>query len=253
MSEVSFMTEVEMATEEVFSGPLAESVPTSVSAFSHRPGARFRSDSTPSFQFFDEEQDGLEWSEESAIVDEDAESLNGDLQYEHYDSDNLESGRRPAGNRRKSSGYSRHSAQADEPLLLRRTSSSSSTRSGRHANGRHNQKIYILTEDLTIVVAGFTTSWIGFSIYIIFCVMTGGLGYLLLRWLPRWRIGLVGKSAPLREAAWVVIENQWGEVATQDIVQVPYGRSLSSVFGTHEKAILRDYHEDDDPGRCNLK
>lgn len=241
------MTEVEMATDEVFSGPLAESVPTSVSAFSHR--GRFRSDSTPSFQFFDEEQDGLEWSEEDAIVDEDAESLNGDLQYEHYDSEDMESGRRPTSYRRKSSGYSRHSAQPDEPLLLRRTSSASSTRSGRHANGRHNQKIYILTEDLTIVVAGFKTSWIGFSIYIIVCVMTGGLGYLLLRWLPRWRIGLVGKSTPLREADWVVIENQWGEVATQDIVQVPYGRSLSSVFGTHEKAILRDYHEDDDPGR----
>ncbi|QDS69980.1 hypothetical protein FKW77_003032 [Venturia effusa] len=251
MSDASFMTEVEMATEEVFSGPLAESVPTSVSAFSHR--GRFRSDSTPSFQFFDEEQDGLEWSEEDAIVDEDSSSLNGDLQYEHYDSDDLESGRRPSTNRRKSSGYSRHSARADEPLLLRRTSSSSSTRSGRHANGRHNQKIYILTEDLTIVVAGFTTSWLGFSIYITLCVMTGGLGYLLLRWLPRWHIGLIGKSTALREADWVVIENQWGEVATQDIVQVPYGRSLSSVFGTHEKANLRDYHEDDDPVMKTLR
>ena len=47
------MTDVEMATDEMFSGPLAESVPTSVSAFSHR---RFRSDSTASFQFFDESE-----------------------------------------------------------------------------------------------------------------------------------------------------------------------------------------------------
>ncbi|KAK3059255.1 hypothetical protein LTS18_011285, partial [Coniosporium uncinatum] len=104
MSEASFITDVEMAQDEVFSGPLAESVPTSVSAFSHR---RFRSDSNASFAFYDEERDDLsddlegrdlEDLPEEAIEDDDettdveVEATNGYAQ----DGDDVEAGRRPS-------------------------------------------------------------------------------------------------------------------------------------------------------------
>jgi cation-transporting ATPase 13A2 len=103
------------------------------------------------------------------------------------------------------------------------------------------------------VVAGFKTSYLGFATYVAICVVTLGLGYLLLRWLPRWYVKLVGSPAPLRECDWVVIENQWGEMAIQDISKQPYGRALSSVFGSDEKGGLRDYHEDDDPIITHLR
>jgi cation-transporting ATPase 13A3/4/5 len=66
--------------------------------------------------------------------------------------------------------------------------------------------MYIVTEDLTIVIAGFRTSSIGLLIYALVCVCTVGLGYLLLRWMPHWRVKLVGSPCTLRDCSWVVIE-----------------------------------------------
>ena len=241
-----------MATDEMFSGPLAESVPTSVSAFSHR---RFRSDSTASFQFFDEdEQQGGDEEQGEIYLDEDAitDAMDGDSAmpdgFADEDTD-LEMGaaRSRTSSRRKSSIASSNGG-VERPLLLRRISSSSSTGSGRRSrDGRQQQKIYILTEDLTIVIVGFKTSYIGFVVYMALSVCTLGIGWLLLRWVPRWHIKLVGSPAPLREADWVIIENQWGEVITQHIRKETYGRSLSSIFGIKEKAGVREYDEDDDP------
>jgi cation-transporting P-type ATPase 13A2 len=111
---------------------------------------------------------------------------------------------------------------------------------------RMTQKIYILTEDLTIVVAGFKTSLLGFALYICFCVLTGGLGYLLFRWLPKWHTRLVGKAIPLGQADWVVVENQWGEMVVQNLSTQTFGQSISSVFG-HPRSKMQDYDEYDDP------
>jgi cation-transporting ATPase 13A3/4/5 len=108
------------------------------------------------------------------------------------------------------------------------------------------QKIYILTEDLTIVVAGFKTSLLGFALYICFCVLTGGLGYLLFRWLPKWHTRLVGNAIPLGQADWVVVENQWGEMVVQNLSTQTFGQSISSVFG-HPRSKMQDYDEYDDP------
>jgi cation-transporting ATPase 13A3/4/5 len=108
------------------------------------------------------------------------------------------------------------------------------------------QKIYILTEDLTIVVAGFKTSLLGFAMYICFCVLTGGIGYLLFRWLPKWHTRLVGKATPLGQADWVVVENQWGEMVVQALSTQVFGQPISSVFG-HPRSKMQDYDEYDDP------
>ncbi|KAF2669226.1 hypothetical protein BT63DRAFT_455205 [Microthyrium microscopicum] len=251
ISQVSFATDVEMATEEMFSGPLAESVPTSIASFAHRRG---RSDSITSFAYFDEEID-READTNGRITEdeEDSEELyQGDIYgYEPPDDEDVERADRRPSIRRKSSDNSRRDS-SDEPLLLRRMSSSSSTRSVYGRNGRTSQKIYILNEDLTIVIAGFDTSFIGFPIYILLCVASLGIGYLLFRWVPRWRVKLVGAARPLRESSWVVIENQWGEMSIHDILKQKYDRPLSSVFGIQEK-FGREYDEDNDPILKSLK
>lgn len=157
--------------------------------------------------------------------------------------DDVELGlRRSSSSRRKSSMLSRRST--DAPLLRRHSSTSSYGGYGRE--GWQSQKIYILTEDLTIVVAGFRTSNARFVIYTVICTLTAGLAWLLLRWMPRWRVNFVGIPAPLHECDWVVIENQWGEMAVQNVKKQTYGRSLASVFGTDEKGAFRDYDEDSD-------
>jgi cation-transporting ATPase 13A2 len=198
LSTASFLDEVEMAQDEMFSGPMGESVPTSVSSFAHRRG---RADSTASFTYFQEDDDQpSELLEDgSAIVDDE-----DDIHFEEDDSADLEAGEL-SNMRRVSSGVSRASRDSVHDRLLR----SDSARTEGSAFGRGNrmsQKIYIVTEDLTIVVAGFRTSTPGFALYSIICVLTLGLGYLLFRWLPRWQVRLIGTPSPLRECSWVVIE-----------------------------------------------
>src|ERR1700712_4855725 len=56
MSQTSLVPDdlVEMASEDVFSGPLGESLPTSISSFAHR---RRRADSMASFAYYEEEEE----------------------------------------------------------------------------------------------------------------------------------------------------------------------------------------------------
>jgi cation-transporting ATPase 13A2 len=103
---------------------------------------------------------------------------------------------------RISSGFSRRS---EDYALLRRDSMGTEG-SGIRRNRRTSQKLYIVNEDLTIVVAGFRTTTIGFILYTTLCAITFGLVYLLLRWLPRWRVRLVGLQTSLCDSTWVVIE-----------------------------------------------
>ncbi|KAF4333604.1 ATPase [Fusarium beomiforme] len=255
-SRSSIFEDVEMAHEELFSGPVAESLPTSVSAFSHR---RPRADSTASFAFYDDDADGFP-------DDEDAESVAvqsiagdyirrsvsdiGDLEFgvdgtEEYDESPERDYRVSEDNyalRRHSSAYSRHSVNAH---LLRRDSTATAGSFRRY--GRISQKVYLANEDLTIVIAGFKTSKIGSAIYISLCILTCGLAYLLFRWLPRWYVGLLGQATSLGECEWVVIENQWGELVTMDVQSQIYGRPLSTIFGLPEKFYSDALDEDVDP------
>jgi cation-transporting ATPase 13A2 len=235
ISTSSFLDDVEMAQEEVFGGPVAESVQTSVSSFAHR---RARADSTASFTYYQEDEDEeLEPSgDDSAILDDEEGT-----QYEEDNSADLEAGEL-ADLRRSSSARSRDSVH---DRLLR--SDSGRTAGSNFERGyRTSQKIYIVAEDLTVAVAGFRTSTLGYALYITICVLTLGIGYLVLRWLPRWQVQLVGKPSPLRNCTWTVIENQWGEFGIQDVESQEYGRSLSTVFGSPEKRYIVSYDEEDD-------
>ena len=243
----------------MFSGPMSESVPTATSTFAYQ---RSRRDSTASFQFYDDDLDfdSEEWPEdEEAVLDEqDAlerqETLDADTAFMEteadVDSDRRSSdgyARRPSTKGRKSSDLSRRSRTSAESPLLKRHHSGGSDTSGYRVGGRVSQKIYILTEDMTIVVAGFKTSLFGFALYICISVLSLGAGYLILRWMPKWYVKLVGKTTPLSKCDWLVIENQWGEMAVQDLNKQSFGQSLSSVFGYSEKGKLTDYDEYDDP------
>lgn len=222
MSDASFIDDVDMAQDEMFSGPISESVPTSNTGFAHR---RARVDSITSFTYYEEDSEPDSWLEEEAIIDEEEDEDRVDNEEDDDVDDgheqngfarsdiDIESGERPLPARqRKSSGLSGSSRTShtctQDPLLRRHDSGASdaSYTSGRGTNNRLSQKIYIQSEDLTIVIAGFNTSILGVALYTTLCIVTAGLGYLLFRWLPRWRIRLVGSATPLKHCSWVVIE-----------------------------------------------
>ena len=222
-----------------------------MSAFSHR---RARADSTTSFVYYDENDETQDPDTPSLLEGEDEyprRSIGdiGDLEFGEVLEDDDDSADRDYDVepddyvlRRRSSTLSRSSVRAH---LLRRDSVATE-RSSRVA-GRSSQKLYMKNEDLTIAIAGFRTSRVGFSLYICLCVITGGLGYLLLRWLPRWYVAVVGQASNLRDCDWVVIENEWGEMVILDVQVKSYGRPLSSVFGLSEKMFAESFDDDTDP------
>lgn len=240
---------------------MSESVPSSSTGFAHRHS---RADSVTSFTYFQEDQESPDWPEdEAAVLEPDEENPDAGKQFE----DEIASLETPP-KRRKSSGHSRGSVE--DPLLFRPDSAKTDA-SNLGQWSRTTQKIYVVTEDLTIVIAGFVTRLTGLFAYIAICTLTLGLGYLVLRWIPRWRVQLTGTPKPLRECTWVVIEvrstssqkrqkavakldqNQWGEFEVQYIAKAQYGHAISTVFGSVEKQGFHDYDEDDDPVMMQLR
>lgn len=108
-------------------------------------------------------------------------------------------------------------------------------------------------EDLTIAIAGFSTSYWGFAAYFLLCFMTGGIAFLVLRWLPRWYVAILGRATALQSCDWVVIENQWGELAIIAVRSQDYGRPVSSVFGASEKLLSYGLDDENDPLLENLR
>ncbi|KAF6824536.1 p-type ATPase [Colletotrichum plurivorum] len=238
-SSTSIFEDVEMAHDELFSGPMAESLPTSVSAFSHR---RPRADSTTSFTYYQDEPETF-----PAAFDDERRSISdvGDFAFgEEDESDvDIENGEAEDDyvlHHRRSSTLSRSSVHA---RLLRRDSAT--TNKSSRGDGRLSQKVYMVNEDLTIAIAGFRTSMWGFAVYSLAFICTLGLSWLLLRWFPRWQVRLLGRPSPLADCDWVVIENQWGEFAVLDVEKKLYGRAMSTIFGSSEKSYVID--DDYDP------
>ncbi|OKL61963.1 hypothetical protein UA08_02661 [Talaromyces atroroseus] len=139
-----------MAHDEVFSGPMSESVPSSIASFAHR---RSRHDSTVTFTYLTEDEDLGQDVEEALEQDTDLEDDNF-----LDDRDGAESIVSFGKRHRRSESH----ASAEHPLLDRHESAQSFL-DRRKAGGRISQKIYIATEDLTAVITGFCTSPWGLS------------------------------------------------------------------------------------------
>ncbi|KAL2753925.1 hypothetical protein ACRALDRAFT_2108060 [Sodiomyces alcalophilus JCM 7366] len=236
-SELSVFEDVEMAQDELYDGPIAESLPTSVSAFSHR---RPRADSTTSFTFHQVDTELDYEGEDTSAVSDDLEA--GDFRFGEEDTSgdfDVASQNGDYSLHRRSSTQSRSSVR---DRLLR--TESIKTTDSRGGQGRHSQTVYMINEDLTIAIAGFRTSRTRFAAYVSLCVCSLGLGWLLLRWLPRWYVWVLGRASPLSDCDWVVIENQWGEVTIMDVEKKLYGRPMSTVFGSTEKQYMLDDEHD---------
>lgn len=171
---------------------------------------------------------------EFGIVDEEDEEDEEDGDYEPSTHDYVP--------QRRSSTFSRTSIRAH---LLRRDSTATAASS--RLPGRNSQKLYMKNEDLTVAIAGFSTSKTGYLLYVLLCCLTFGLAYLLLRWLPKLYVAIVGQSCHLRDCDWVVIENEWAEMAILDVKIQLYGRPVSSVFGLSEKIYVGGFDDETDP------
>lgn len=90
------------------------------------------------------------------------------------------------------------------------------------------QRFYLAEEDIVIGIAGYEDClWKKFLYYVI-TVCTLGIGYLVLRWLPKYRVNLMGTPCALGKADWCVIENEYGELSIVPISRTRFGERLSN-------------------------
>ncbi|KKK26723.1 putative P-type ATPase [Aspergillus rambellii] len=237
-SSYSVVTDVEMARNEIFDGPISESIPSSVASFSHRRSSRNRKDSTAGFIHFQDDGDALEWSYRDSIdTDNDVDDLAAAEIVETNESTKFS-----YRSRLSQSQYRRSSIE--DPLLPRRSLSVGSSAGDWKGDGRVSQEIHIASEDSSIIIAGFSTTTMGSFIYYILCTLTLGLAFLLFRWFPRWKIQLLGRPTPLRECQWVVVEDQWNQINVCEVMDQTYERPLSTIFADSHRTL---YDEDNDP------
>ena len=106
--------------------------------------------------------------------------------------------------RSRQSAYRRSSIE--DPLLPRRSLSFGSSNNEWKSKDRIKQEIHIASEDSTLVITGFRTATTGAVLYFFLCTVTLGFAFLIFRWLPRWRIKLLGKYSSLSQCQWAVVE-----------------------------------------------
>lgn len=88
----------------------------------------------------------------------------------------------------------------------------------------------IVDDDLTLYTSGRKSTGLRSAIYIILCVITGGIYYLICRWNTT--IEMKTKTFPcsLADADYICIKNQWGEISLNRITKIDFGMKASMIF-----------------------
>lgn len=95
---------------------------------------------------------------------------------------------------------------------------------------QYYQRFYIAEEDLVIGIGGYRTSKLGLFLYNILCITTLGLFYLLMRWLPYYKVRICGIRVPLAKAEWVVIESEYSDLSCVNVRRSWYNRPMSTLL-----------------------
>lgn len=95
---------------------------------------------------------------------------------------------------------------------------------------QYYQRFYIAEEDLVIGIAGYKTSRLRYFLYKVMCIITGGLFYLLMRWMPHYKVKFYGIKVPLATAEWVVVESEYGDFNSIEVERRWYNRPMSTLL-----------------------
>lgn len=248
---------------EIFSGAGLETVPSAIAAFHHAhtfendeneevlstesvPDDASTDSARPTFKFFT--PDEIEHAPVASTVDDPLVD---------YDTDwDLEDGNQEQDQRREQDQnqvvpadmHSESLESVTAPLFRTDTASSTASEEEPSAAQRaalrdaypcaatHYQRFYIAEEDLVVGIAGYRTSKARRALYHTLCVFTLGVAWVVLRWMPRARVGLQGRKAPLGAADWVVVENEHGELQIQKVEHRRFGRAADTVFNFRDGA-----------------
>ncbi|KAK9451654.1 uncharacterized protein V1518DRAFT_409163 [Limtongia smithiae] len=258
ISESSYYSE--MAQDGPFDGPAPEGVPSAISSFPHRNStsrSRSRSlSSTRSFRFFDgravERANEIDMNIHGYRYDDALEQPFENGGEYATDLSAFEAG----GMDSDDETHSLHSVLPDGSFRRRLQSNGSMDHSKQFnnrdstarplLNGRDSydrvvpeilqQTVYLPEEDMIIALAGYKTNKLRYALFLFLCLATGGVVYLILRWIPKWRLYMIGTRVPICNCDWVVLENQWGELSFHNITKISYNFPMSTVFALRKSA-----------------
>lgn len=129
--------------------------------------------------------------------------------------------------RRRSSVSSGKSGASSSEALQRLSANESAFRQD-YSPVTCYQRYYLAEEDIVVGIAGYADCLWKSVLYYLLCVCTFGIGYLVLRWMPRYRINLMGTPCPLGLADWCIVENEYGELTIVNITRGRFGERLSN-------------------------
>lgn len=105
--------------------------------------------------------------------------------------------------------------------------------------GKSQQLFYIAEEDTSISITGLQCKQLRVLFYRILCVLSLGVAYIILRWLPLWKVYFTARPSPLCACDWVLIQNQWGEVTLLPVEVTKYTEDANPVLAaraqTHQE------------------
>ncbi|KAG0284884.1 hypothetical protein BGZ96_010787 [Linnemannia gamsii] len=99
-----------------------------------------------------------------------------------------------------------------------------------HRHDRCQQRVYLEEEDVELVFTGYRYRKSRLYLYYIFCALSIGIIFLLGRWMPRHYIAFVAQKCEMNHAEFIVVQNEWGQLAMESVFTKYYGGPIDSVF-----------------------
>ncbi|KAI9096937.1 hypothetical protein DFS34DRAFT_128468 [Phlyctochytrium arcticum] len=89
---------------------------------------------------------------------------------------------------------------------------------------------YEVDEEVHIQIAGHEYYRPKAILYYLLCIFTGGLAWLVCRWVPRWELTLTTRKVPLCTASIVAVTNQWNQLQLVKVRREPFSGTVADVF-----------------------
>ncbi|KAF9933570.1 hypothetical protein FBU30_005213 [Linnemannia zychae] len=135
---------------------------------------------------------------------------------------------------------------AMQPIL--QTKGSARSRSNKKVLGsdkrldRCEQRVHLEEEDIELVFTGYRLLQTRLYVYYLACIMSGGILFLLGRWMPQRYLSFVAERCEMNQAESVVVEDEYGQLVTETVYTKYYGGLINSVFSPEQM----EKHEDDE-------
>ncbi|KAF9177839.1 hypothetical protein BGZ51_000548 [Haplosporangium sp. Z 767] len=131
-----------------------------------------------------------------------------------------------------------------QPMLM--PTRSSATKKLAHFDHKQNrcvQRVYLEEEDVGLTLTGYRFLQFQLYLYYLACFLSGGIVFLLGRWMPQRYMAFVAEKCEMGLAESIAIENAWGQIVTETVFTKYYGGPISSVFSPEQ---MTNVHGGDD-------